>query len=127
MLPAGVSLIHQPKIGLVEEIGRLQRMTRLFSPHLATREPAQFFVNKRYQLGECALIASTPSEKKLRRVAGRGCGPGFRHEKSAYSTIGKLGLAEREITNRKVGLDPAEFYSDSVGIAETEQIPARGR
>jgi len=56
ILPLHVVLIHQSHIRLMNEGGRLQRVSWLFSTQITRGLPAQFIVDQRHQFIERFLI-----------------------------------------------------------------------
>jgi hypothetical protein len=53
-------LVDESKIGLVDQGGRLQDMSRLLAPQSGSRPAAQFLVDDRHQLVPRGEIAPAP-------------------------------------------------------------------
>jgi hypothetical protein len=66
ILPVHAPSTHQPEKRLVHELGRLQRMTVPFAPHIRACEPAQLGLDERHQAIESGLIAVAPRLQQLR-------------------------------------------------------------
>jgi hypothetical protein len=69
-------LSNEAQIGLVDERGTLQRVTRTLAPQIMSGEPVQLIVDERNQRRECSGIAGSPASEKHRHRFGRR----FRHE-----------------------------------------------
>jgi len=57
------SLVNQTQIRLMDQSGALQRMTGSFGPQLASRDVAQFLINKRDQAPEGILVSRPPTNE----------------------------------------------------------------
>jgi len=66
--PLDMPLIDQPYVCLVEERGRLQRMARRLTDHVARRHPAQVIVDERDQTMESVLPTIAPRHEQLRNL-----------------------------------------------------------
>ena len=69
ILPIGVSLVDESKVGLVDESGRLQDVPRPLAPKSGRRPAAQFLMDDRYELVPRGEIASAPRVEQSRHVA----------------------------------------------------------
>ena len=65
VLPLDPVDIDEPQIRLVDQGGRLQRVSRALAVHVPLRQPPQFLVNERRQLVERLLIALAPCNQEL--------------------------------------------------------------
>ena len=64
VVPCNILRVDQPEIGLVDEHGCLEAVTRALSRHAALRDPVQFLVDERNQSLEGSLVAPPPFEKE---------------------------------------------------------------
>ena len=67
-LPIRASLVDESKVGLVDQGGRLQDVSRLFAPKPGRRSASQFLVNDHHELIPRGEIASAPCVQKSRHV-----------------------------------------------------------
>ena len=67
-LPVAAALSDQPKVGFVDERGRLQRMSAPLQAKLTRGDPPQFRVDERQQAIESAPIAAAPVAEQSRDV-----------------------------------------------------------
>ena len=67
-LPVDAALFDQPKVGLVDERGRLQRMSVPLQAKLTRGDSPQFRVDERQQAIESAPIAAAPVAEQPRDV-----------------------------------------------------------
>src|SRR5207253_11147176 len=74
VLPVDLADIDQTDVRLVDERGRLQRMSGSFVSHVPPGDAAQLVMDERNQLLQCGLIAVAPVDQQpgdLVRGAGR--------------------------------------------------------
>ena len=67
-LPIRASLVDESKVGLVDQGGRLQDVSRLLAPKPGRRPASQFLVDDRHQLVPRGQIASAPRVQKSRHI-----------------------------------------------------------
>jgi hypothetical protein len=65
VLPFEVLLVDEAQVSFVDERRRLQGVARGLPAQVAPGDAAQFVVDHRQQLVECALITLTPSHEQL--------------------------------------------------------------
>jgi hypothetical protein len=73
--PIDTALIDQPQVSLVDQRGRLQRVSGSLAPKLARRDAAELRIDEWQQLIECTVVAATPITEQRRDAAGRGHQP----------------------------------------------------
>src|SRR5262245_60075220 len=70
---ADLLLANQPKIGLMNQDGRLQRRMDAALPQIGPRHLPELGIDKWHELFECCLIALAPVHKKLRDLTRTCC------------------------------------------------------
>ena len=64
VLPLQLANVHQPKIRLVHERGRLERMAGALPSHVTAGEPTELVVDERRELIERRLVAAAPGAEQ---------------------------------------------------------------
>jgi hypothetical protein len=70
--PLYAPLIDEPKVRFMNERRWLQRVSGELVSKVSRRDPPQFFINLRHQLGERLIVALTPGDQQLSDVGWRG-------------------------------------------------------